>query len=68
MADDADMTQARAEIEESLRRKFSTPAITVKLEATGYCLNCEEVVGEGERFCDKDCRDDFELRNLRGMK
>lgn len=36
------------------------------LEATGFCLWCEEVVAPGRRFCDADCRDlwdrDLKLR------
>ena len=29
-------------------------------EATGACLACDEVVPEGARWCDGDCRDDYE--------
>ena len=28
----------------------------------GFCFNCDAHVGVGKRFCDGDCRDDFERR------
>ena len=34
-----------------------------KLKPCGKCLNCGEEVGSELRFCDADCRDDFEFRN-----
>jgi hypothetical protein len=31
--------------------------------ATGHCLNCDELLLEhGQRWCDADCRDDWEKR------
>lgn len=30
------------------------------LRATGLCLNCEEPLPEGIRFCDKDCAEDYD--------
>lgn len=32
------------------------------LPYTGQCLNCGDITGGGRRFCDIDCRDDYELR------
>lgn len=32
-------------------------------KATGFCLNCEEAVEEGRRFCNFDCMTDWEKRN-----
>lgn len=32
------------------------------LAFTGRCYNCDERLGPGHRFCDADCRDDFEKR------
>lgn len=29
--------------------------------ASGHCLNCDEPLEEG-RFCDADCREDFQRR------
>lgn len=34
--------------------------------AVGYCHNCHEPLQPGARFCDSDCRDDWENRNARG--
>lgn len=33
-----------------------------EFEPTGFCLNCNEKLEEGRRFCDKDCMDDFQKR------
>jgi hypothetical protein len=32
-------------------------------QPTGACLNCTAALGEGLRWCDADCRDDWESRN-----
>lgn len=32
---------------------------------TGVCLNCEETLRPGERFCDSDCRDDYVRRQAK---
>ena len=32
------------------------------LAAVGVCHNCESSVPPGARFCDRDCRDDYERR------
>jgi hypothetical protein len=32
-------------------------------EATGCCLNCETPLPRGLRWCDRDCRDDYLIRN-----
>lgn len=34
-------------------------------EANGLCLNCEEPVAMGLRWCDKDCLSDWEKRQER---
>lgn len=34
------------------------------LRSAGSCLNCQSIVSVG-RFCDQDCRDDYERRVLR---
>lgn len=31
-----------------------------KIEATGYCLFCEEPLEDGRRWCDAECRDDWQ--------
>ena len=35
-------------------------ALAQSSQPTGFCLNCEEPLPEGDRFCDKDCASDFE--------
>ena len=34
-----------------------------RLKPCGKCLNCGNEVASELRFCDGDCRDDFEYRN-----
>lgn len=36
--------------------------------ATGFCLSCETPVGEGMRWCDANCRDDFERAERAGQR
>ncbi len=38
------------------------------LPYTGNCHNCGDITGGGRRFCDADCRDDYEKRAKRGMR
>lgn len=52
-ASDTEMLFNRIAIEQA---KHSAP----KLQATGFCLWCEEEVEVGRRFCDADCRTDYE--------
>ena len=58
MSDIADITQERAESEApyllAAARKPEGPA------ATGVCLWCEYPLTEGMRFCNADCRDDYQ--------
>lgn len=37
-------------------------------EPTGFCLNCDEPLEEGKRFCDKNCLDDHAKRNRKYRK
>lgn len=34
-------------------------------DANGRCLNCKDPVAESLRWCDDNCRDDWQLRNPR---
>lgn len=34
-----------------------------KVQATGKCLYCGEELAEGLRWCDADCRDDWQKEN-----
>lgn len=36
-----------------------------QLPSIGACYNCDETLQPGHRFCDADCRDDYEKRNRR---
>lgn len=57
--DFADEAQLRSEnhLEAALQKQRST--LTVPY--SGFCLSCKEPVGQ-KRFCDSDCRDDFEAK------
>ena len=52
-ADAADLTQEQA-LTAALRRRHAT------LPAVGQCYSCAEPVDDGARFCDADCRQDWE--------
>jgi len=59
--DDADLSDLKQE--ELLRRQIAyTMTKKPELPATGECYNCEEELPPGARFCDSDCRDDWEKR------
>lgn len=68
MTDDADRTDGKIEasIAEGVRLARSGPT----LAWSGACHYCESDVAEPLRFCDADCRDDFErverARRIRG--
>ncbi len=56
--DEADYAQEKADFLASLPRVSTSP-----LPPTGFCYNCDEPLVDGRKFCDNDCRDDWELRN-----
>ena len=62
MADEADLTQARLEREEALRRR--TPPAPI-LPYCGQCYWCGEALPPTRRWCDADCRDDWERDHAR---
>jgi len=65
--DDADLTAEREERHAELVRRFRRPAQT--MVPTGLCLNCDELVGDGQLFCDAPCRDDWQRRErIRKLK
>lgn len=45
-------------------KQASINANKLEVEATGRCLNCDEPLQDGKRWCNKSCLDDFE-RNKR---
>jgi hypothetical protein len=59
--DEIDRANDRAQ--QFLDHSLATAAKAATLPAAnGHCLNCEEVVADAERFCDCDCRDDWQHR------
>lgn len=62
MADDADRAQQHIDAELAhlvARRRAEAPA------ATGFCLHCGAVVDPPRRWCDADCRDDWQREHGR---
>lgn len=47
----------------SLIRQKLKAAKAKKVEATGCCLYCGEAVPEGHRWCDAECRDEWQKDN-----
>lgn len=64
MADAADQAGDLTDIylSAAISRANQTPKT---LPAKGECYNCEEPLPDKERFCDHDCRDDYEYRESR---
>lgn len=61
MADDADATQDRMEVEAALlareRKKPAMPA------PTGDCFYCGDLTSDTEHFCSTDCRQAWDKEN-----
>lgn len=57
MADDVDLMLEREQIYHEQLLKVRKPEGPV---ANGFCHSCEEPVPEAHRWCDRDCRDDYE--------
>ena len=54
IADEVAETILQAQIEQARK-------IHGKIEATGFCLFCDEPISEpGRRWCSSECRDDWE--------
>ena len=52
-------------LEERMLKKLScSNTLRTKIPFSGFCLSCEEPISE-RRFCDSDCRKDFEDRTKR---
>ena len=57
--DDAD----RASDREDIARAAAVEAVRARIErrpSLGYCYYCGEALRAGKRFCDADCRDDYD--------
>ena len=50
--------EMRARSESAVR----SAAATVELPPVGICYNCKSSVAPGLRFCDSECRDDYQAR------
>jgi len=57
MADIIDDAQEREEELRARALQFRKPEGP---PACGYCYNCGEALGQGVRWCDADCREDWE--------
>lgn len=59
---DSDFEKAEQMQLEELNRSIEKARndLTKSSQSTGFCLNCEEPLPEGDRFCDKYCAYDFE--------
>lgn len=64
MADFADLGAVREEMDRALALQQRAPEGPA---ATGACLSCGEQVGHGLRWCDADCRDDWQADQRRGV-
>lgn len=63
MADDIDRAQEREQLDRAAAIAAASSASSLPLlPACGECYNCESSVPPGLRFCDADCRKDWELR------
>ena len=47
---------------EAMHRDIAQHNRRATLPYTGSCHNCGDITGGGCRFCDADCRDDYEKR------
>ena len=69
MADEADATQERMEVEEAFRRRQRTGPLLPP--ANGRCLYCSDPVDDGQHFCSIDCRQDWDkeqkIRKAQGL-
>ena len=64
----ADITDYASESEEMMREIAIAQARQFKMLPTkGACYNCDETIHTG-LFCSTECREDYELRNRRGVR
>lgn len=54
----SELEQFNLDLSMHASRSFKSVAV-----ATGKCLHCGDPVGEGLRWCDKHCRNDWEKFN-----
>lgn len=58
--DEADLAQDH--IEKTLALQIAQARAKAAQQPSGECLNCGEPLGEGRRYCNSECREDFEAR------
>ena len=59
--DDIDRAQERdAQYQDDCNRERQYQASRQGLPYTGHCHYCGEITGGGRRFCDADCRDEYD--------
>ena len=63
MPDELDNIQDRLEKDEELRRKYTPKPAEIKV--TGRCLYCNAEIDKDRRWCDADCRTDYEYMMMR---
>lgn len=57
---------ATFEIEKQLEQTIASCSNKKIVSPTGYCFNCDDkLTTAGIRFCDTDCRDDYDQRMKR---
>lgn len=66
MADIADDGADRAEFFLKLaKQRQEDESKRLVLPAIGRCYNCDELLGDDRRWCDEDCKADWEHREKR---
>jgi hypothetical protein len=61
MADEIDVANGYADEErERASALIRAKAAKLEVEETGFCLSCEKKTPKGRRWCNSDCRDDWE--------
>lgn len=56
----ADLSDLATQQEQIFREAALTTRKPHGPQPCGYCLNCEAPLGPGKRWCDTDCRTDWE--------
>lgn len=64
MPDFADLGSAREQLDTELALQLRRPEGPV---AIGRCLSCGARLARGMRWCDADCRDDWQREQPRGV-
>jgi predicted nucleic acid-binding Zn ribbon protein len=57
-----DIDKAQAHIEKHLALQVEQARASATRYPIGECINCGERLTDGRRYCDGDCRDEFEHR------